>query len=116
MNTGEQIGEMSVAEAIRRKRAVRVYRPDVVPEASIEAILNAGRRAQSSTNSQPWTFILVTDREQLRLSTAGTYAAHLANAADSPIFNRTEQLSGLAWVRCVQIIRDGARSCEGYAV
>jgi nitroreductase len=82
MSNSEQTGAMSVAEAIRRKRAVRAYTTDPVPEEVIDAILNAGRRAQSSKNSQPWTFILVSDREQLRqLSTAGTYAAHLANAA-----------------------------------
>jgi nitroreductase len=82
MSTGEQTGAMSVAEAIRRKRAVRVYTTDPIPEPVIDAILNAGRRAQSSKNSQPWTFILVTERERLRqLSTAGNHAAHLANAA-----------------------------------
>jgi nitroreductase len=81
MGAEEQMSGMSVAEAIRRKRAVRTYTTDAVPEAVIEAILNAGRRAQSSKNSQPWTFILVTEREQLRrLSTAGTYAAHLPGA------------------------------------
>ena len=82
MTAGDQIGAMSVAEAIRRKRAVRAYTTDSVPEPVIDAILNAGRRAQSSKNSQPWTFILVTERERLRrLSTAGTYAGHLAGAA-----------------------------------
>jgi nitroreductase len=82
MSTEEQTGAMSVAEAIRRKRAVRVYTTDPVPEPVVDAILNAGRRAQSSKNTQPWTFILVAERERLRqLSTAGTYAAHLAKAA-----------------------------------
>jgi nitroreductase len=82
MSSGEQVGSIGVIEAIRRKRAVRAYTADPVPEAVIGDILNAGRRAQSSKNSQPWTFILVTDREQLqRLSTAGTYAAHLSTAA-----------------------------------
>ena len=82
MSTGDPIGAMSVAEAIRRKRAVRAYTTDPVPEPVIDAILNAGRRAQSSKNSQPWTFILISGRDQLqRLSTAGSYAAHLASAA-----------------------------------
>ena len=73
---------MSVTEAIRRKRAVRNYAPTPVPEEVIEAILNAGRRAQSSKNSQPWSFILITEREQLqRLSTAGSFAAHMPHAA-----------------------------------
>ena len=82
MSTGEQTGATSVAEAIRRMRAVRAYTTESVPEPIIDAILNAGWRAQSSKNSQPWIFILISDRAQLqRLSAAGTYAAHLANAA-----------------------------------
>ncbi len=82
MSQVETPGAMSVAEAIRRKRAIRRYRPEPVPEEVIEAILRAGRRAQSSKNTQPWTFILVTDREQLqRVSTAGNHAAHIPNAA-----------------------------------
>jgi nitroreductase len=73
---------MSVAEAIRRKRAVRAYTPEPVPEETITAILDAGRRAQSSKNSQPWSFILVTEREQLqRLSSAGNFAAHMPSSA-----------------------------------
>lgn len=82
MSNPEQTNTMTVAEAIRRKRAVRRYTTDPVDEQVIDAILNAGRHAQSSKNTQPWTFILVSDREQLRrLSTAGTYAAHLVGAA-----------------------------------
>lgn len=82
MSSEQQAGAMSVTEAIRRKRAVRAYTPEPVPEDVIMAILNAGRRAQSSKNSQPWTFILVTEREQLaRVASAGTYAAHMPGSA-----------------------------------
>jgi nitroreductase len=82
MSSEPETNERSVAEAIRRKRAVRVYTPEPVPEHVMMEILNAGRRAQSSKNSQPWTFVLVTEREQLgRLAAAGTYAAHMASSA-----------------------------------
>lgn len=82
MSQPEPGDRMSVSEAIRRKRAVRAYTADPVPDAVIAAILDAGRRAQSSKNTQPWTFILVTEREQLqRVSTAGSYAAHVPGAA-----------------------------------
>jgi nitroreductase len=75
-------GSLSVTGAIRAKRAVRRYAEREVPEAAIQAILNAGRRAQSSKNDQPWAFVLVREREQLlRLSTAGIYAAHMPSAA-----------------------------------
>ena len=82
MSSEQRSGAMSVAEAIRRKRAVRAYTPEPVPEEVMMAVLNAGRRAQSSKNSQPWTFVLVTEREQLaRVAGAGVYAAHMNNAA-----------------------------------
>ena len=45
-------------------------------------ILNAGRRAQSAKNIQPWHFIAIRDKNTLAgLSKLGTYAGHLAGAA-----------------------------------
>lgn len=73
---------MNVSEAIRMKRAVRIFLDQSLPESSILTILNAGRRAQSSKNSQPWTFIAITDKSTLvGLAECGVSAAHLANAA-----------------------------------
>lgn len=73
---------MDVSEAIRMKRAVRQFTPQPLPEDAILAILNAGRRAQSSKNSQPWNFIAITDKAVLtRLAECGAYASHLAGAA-----------------------------------
>ncbi|HNT23814.1 MAG TPA: nitroreductase family protein [Anaerolineales bacterium] len=57
---------MNVSDAIRLKRAVRKFTPDHLPEEVIIAILNAGRRAQSSKNTQPWHFIAITDKEILK--------------------------------------------------
>lgn len=72
---------MNVSEAIRTKRAVRQFSDKPVPEQEILHILEAGRRAQSSKNSQPWHFIVIHDRDTLReLSTTGKYAGHLAEA------------------------------------
>ena len=82
MTNEKPTGDLTVTEAIRAKRAVRKYSAEPVPEEVIRAILNAGRRAQSSKNDQPWTFIVVTEREQLQqLSTAGTYTAHMPSSA-----------------------------------
>ncbi len=73
---------MNVAEAIRTKRAIRVFQDRPLPDEVVTAILNAGRRAQSSKNSQPWHFIAVRERATLTaLSRLGTYAGHLAGAA-----------------------------------
>ena len=73
---------MNVTEAIRKKRAIREYTDQPLPDEVVRAILDAGRRAQSSKNSQPWHFIAVQNRETLQaLSTMGRYASHMQNAA-----------------------------------
>jgi nitroreductase len=73
---------MNVSDAIRNKRAVRAFQDRPLPTEVLDAILTAGRRAQSSKNTQPWHFIVVQQRETLAaLSHLGTYAGHLAGAA-----------------------------------
>ncbi len=73
---------MEVAQAIRTKRAVRQFADSPLPEHAVRAILNAGRRAQSSKNEQTWQFIAVRDRSILRsLSECGKWAGHLSGAA-----------------------------------
>ena len=73
---------MNVSDAIRTKRATRQFAPQPVPDEVIRKIVNAGRRAQSSKNTQPWHFIVVRERERLKqLSETGPFAGHLAGAA-----------------------------------
>jgi nitroreductase len=73
---------METLDAIRTKRAVRSYADQPVPEEVILKILDAGRRAQSSKNTQPWHFVVVRSPETLEaLSRCGRYAMHVAQSA-----------------------------------
>jgi nitroreductase len=73
---------MEVGEAIRLKRAVREFDPRPLPDEAVGRILGAGRRAQSSKNTQPWHFIAIRKRATLEaLSRLGMYAGHMAGAA-----------------------------------
>lgn len=67
---------------LRRVRQSRQYRPDPLDEGTIEELLQIARWSGSSTNSQPWHFIAVTDRALLQeLSTVrGTATAWVATA------------------------------------
>jgi nitroreductase len=56
---------MEVYECIRTRRTVREFKPDPVPEEVVYKILQAARWAPSSGNSQPWHFIVITDRNIL---------------------------------------------------
>ena len=56
---------MEVYECIRNRRTVREYKPEPIPESVVMRILQAGRWAPSSSNSQSWHFIVISDRDTL---------------------------------------------------
>lgn len=73
---------MDVWDAIRTKRAVRKFTDQPLPDEVAGRILDAGRRSQSSKNTQPWHFIAVRDRATLEaLSKTGDFMGHVAGAA-----------------------------------
>jgi nitroreductase len=56
---------MQTWDAIRARRNVRQYTSKPIAREDLERILEAGRRAPSSRNWQPWHFVVVTGRDQL---------------------------------------------------
>jgi nitroreductase len=73
---------MQTWDAIVSRRNVRSFSGRPVAAADLDQILEAGRRSPSSQNWQPWDFILVTDREQLRqLARVWRGAGHVADSA-----------------------------------
>jgi nitroreductase len=73
---------MQTWEAIESRRNVRSFADRPIPAEDLDRILEAGRRSPSSQNWQPWDFILVTEREQLRaLAKVWRGAGHVADSA-----------------------------------
>ncbi len=73
---------MQTWEAITSRRNVRSFADRPIPAADLDQILEAGRRAPSSQNWQPWDFIAVADRAQLReLAKVWRGAGHVAGSA-----------------------------------
>ena len=56
---------MELMDVIRKRRSIRKYKPDPVPEEKIRYVLEAARLAPSWGNRQCWRYIVVTD-EKLR--------------------------------------------------
>ena len=56
---------MQTWDAIRARRNVRQYTGQPIAREDLERICEAGRRAPSAGNGQPWDFVVVTDRAQL---------------------------------------------------
>jgi len=55
---------MEVFEAIKKRRSVREFKADPVPEEKLKRILEAARLAPSAHNEQEWKFIVVRDFEK----------------------------------------------------
>ena len=53
---------MDLFEAIRARASVRSREPVEIPDADLEQILDAGRRAPSGMNSQPLQYIVIRDQ------------------------------------------------------
>lgn len=67
---------------IKTKRAIRKFTTTPVSDEDIRKIVNAGRHAPSSMNDQPWRFIVLKNRENLKtVSECSRSAGHLATAA-----------------------------------
>ena len=72
---------MNVLEAIQKRRSVRKYKPDPLPEDVLGRILQAARLAPSGKNLQPWRFILVRSAEtKERLARASADQTFIAEA------------------------------------
>lgn len=55
-----------VTGELRRVRQARQYGPQAVPDDVLAELLEVARWTGSSRNTQPWHFIVVDDKEQLR--------------------------------------------------
>jgi nitroreductase len=79
---GGSLRGMQTWDAITARRNVRTFADTPIPAGDLDRILEAGRRAPSSQNWQPWDFVLVTDRAQLaELSQVFSGAHHVAQSA-----------------------------------
>jgi nitroreductase len=55
----ERSTDMDIAEAIRKRKSIRGFRPDPIPRGVLSEILETASRAPSAVNSQPWEFFVL---------------------------------------------------------
>jgi len=71
----------AVTAEMKKVRQARQYKPDAVPDDILHELLEVAQWTGSSRNTQPWHFIVVTDKAQLReLSQVRTPINWVANA------------------------------------
>lgn len=72
---------MDAYQAIITKRDTRAFESRPVPEETVHRILQAGRMAGSSKNSQPCRFVVLQDQERrAELAGCGDFAKHMPEA------------------------------------
>ena len=54
---------MDIAEAINRRKSIRAFKPDTVPQQILKEIMELALRAPSWANTQPWEFAIVSGRK-----------------------------------------------------
>ena len=61
--------------AILRRRSIRKYTQDAIPDDIIKKLLEAGMSAPSAGNQRPWHFVVIKDKEALaKLADASPYS------------------------------------------
>jgi len=69
-------------ETLRTRRSIRTYTAEPVERGTIEEIIDCGRLAPTAMNDQPWDFIVLTAREDLKkIPPMLGHAEFIANAA-----------------------------------
>lgn len=72
---------MDTYTCIRTRREIRDYSSKTINDESLLRILEAGRLAPSSKNSQPWHFLVIRNKETLRrVSELTPTGSHIAKA------------------------------------
>ena len=56
---------MALFDAIAGRKSIRRFKDQPVPDNDIGRILDAGRRAPSANNTQPWSFLVIRDKMML---------------------------------------------------
>jgi len=117
---------MDVYRCLRSRRTVRDYKPDPIPQDLVRKILQAGRWAPSSSNTQKWHFIVIQDRDTLaalgEIATQGPFIAQAPLAIAVVMDNATrpqldagralQQMELMAWSEGVGMCFVGVREAD----
>ena len=85
-------------EVVVKRRSIRKFKEEPVPEKLLNKVLEAGRWAPSAGNTQPWRFILVTDADvKKNIANVSTEFSRKAWAEFSPERARYLAARGGSW-------------------
>jgi nitroreductase len=72
---------LTTKDATEKRRSIRKFKRDLVPDEHIMALIEAARLAPSASNTQPWRFKIVSDEEtKAKLAVAAYHQSFVAQA------------------------------------
>jgi nitroreductase len=72
---------LTTKEAIEKRRSIRKFKPDSIPDEHIEEIIDSARLAPSGCNAQPWRFKIVAEKDaKIRLAQSAYGQSFIATA------------------------------------
>ena len=97
---------MKVSEAIKKRRSIRGFKPDPIPDTLLAEILDIARYAPSNCNTQPWHLTVVSGDARRKLQDA-IFAEIHAGKQPNPFFTPGDQnLTGVYKDRQYQCAMD----------
>ena len=93
---------MDFQTLVRERRSIRGYKPDPVPRAVIEAVIDLATGAPSSMNTQPWHFHVITGAPLDRIR-AGNTERNLAGVKPSREFRSHGPYEGVHRQRQIDV-------------
>lgn len=75
---------VSFLELVKKRRSYKEFKPDPVPDESIDKIIDAARYAPSGFNSQPWEFVVIKEQE-LKDRISDIFAEHIPSHDDDSV-------------------------------
>ncbi|MFN8586618.1 MAG: nitroreductase family protein [Candidatus Eisenbacteria bacterium] len=97
--------QLSVTEAIRHRRSIRAYETGAIPQADLDAILEAAALAPSAFNLQPWRFVVVRDPAVKAQLAEAAYRQPQVTAAPAVVVLYTDMADTLATLD--ELVRPG---------
>jgi nitroreductase len=73
---------MEFYDVIKKRKSIRKYKSDPIPEDVLNRILDAGRIAPSAKNIQPWHFVVIKDPEMKKKVAEASHGQHWMADAD----------------------------------
>ncbi|MBN2295121.1 MAG: nitroreductase family protein [Pirellulales bacterium] len=90
---------MDTIETIHHRRSIRNFKPDEVESGLITQVLEAGRLAPSSTNTQPWKFVVVRSADAREALCEAAYGQKMIRQAPVVVVALGDRKRFRKWLR-----------------